>query len=86
MTDKATQNPNYFLNSILTSMQLKNDAALARASGLSAPALSKVRHGRLRVTPAILLTLFDTTGMSIAELRALLYYSAPSAPSSPPDA
>lgn len=78
MTNKAAQNPNHFIDSILTTMNLKNDAALARAAQLTAPAVSKLRHGRLPITPAILLKLHDYTGLSIEQLRALLYHVAPS--------
>jgi plasmid maintenance system antidote protein VapI len=74
MPNKAPQNPNHFLDSVLEIKNLKNDAALARAIGVSSPALSKVRHDRLPVTAALLLKLHDYTGMSIAELRTLLYH------------
>jgi plasmid maintenance system antidote protein VapI len=74
MPHKAPQNPNHFLDSILIIMRLKNDAALSRAVNVAAPALSKLRHGRLPVTAALLLKLHDYTGLTIAELRKLLYH------------
>lgn len=76
MPNKAPQNPNHFLDSLLAVLKLKNDAAMARAIGVSAPALSKLRHGRLPVTPALLIKLHDHTGMTIAQLRELLYHNA----------
>lgn len=76
MPNKAAQNPNHFIDSILVIMHLKNDAALSRATQLSAPAVSKLRHGRLPVTAATLITLHDYTGMTIGQLRELLYHNA----------
>lgn len=76
MPNKAPQNANYFLDSVLTITRLKNDAAMAREIGVSAPALSKLRHGRLPVTAALLIKLHDYTGLSIDQLRELLYHPA----------
>lgn len=76
MPNKAPQDPNYFLDGLITLLKLKNDAALARAIAVSPPAVSKLRHGRLPVTATLLLRLHDYTGLSIAELRAMLYRNA----------
>jgi plasmid maintenance system antidote protein VapI len=53
-------------------LNLKNDAALAKEVGLAPPTISKLRHGVLPVSPFILIQLHDKTGMSIADLRAIL--------------
>lgn len=73
MPDKGVQDPNFFLDSIIRIMKLKNDAALARAIGVSPPVVSKLRHRRLPVTAALILKLYDYTSLSIEDLRALLY-------------
>lgn len=67
------QSPNHFLNALVDHLRLKNDKALARVLDVGAPVLSKIRHNRLRVTASILIKAHDATGLSINDLRALLY-------------
>jgi plasmid maintenance system antidote protein VapI len=80
MPNKAAQNVHYFLDSLLIYLNARNDAALARKIGVSPPALSKLRHHRLPVTPALMLKLYDVTkeqdgtGLTIEQLRELLYH------------
>lgn len=76
MPHKATQNPNYFLDSLLVHMKLKNDAALARFIEVAPPVISKLRHQVLPVSARLLIKLHDASGLSIAELRDLLYFGA----------
>jgi plasmid maintenance system antidote protein VapI len=65
-------NPDNLLNSLLNRMQLKNDAALARALEVAPPVISKIRHRRLPVGASILIRMHEVSDMSIAELRQLL--------------
>ena len=76
MPNKALQDPNHFLDSIIKLMQLKNDASLARAINVSPPVLSKLRHGRVPITASFILRMYDYTSLSIEELRVLLYTPA----------
>lgn len=53
-------------------MNWKNDAALAKAIGISTPAISKTRNGRLPVGAGMLIRLHEETGIPIRELKAYL--------------
>ncbi len=61
-----------FLNLLLAAMQLKNDAALAKAFETSAPFISKVRNGRTAISDALLIRAHEETGLSIRELKTYL--------------
>ena len=60
------------LDALIEFLGLKNDAALGRALQVSAPILSKIRHGALPVSAAILIRMHEVSGLSIYELRACM--------------
>nr|WP_315218240.1 hypothetical protein [uncultured Duganella sp.] len=64
--------PNRLLDALLARLGLKNDAALSRLLGVEAPTISKIRHHRVRVGPAILLRMHEVSDLSIEELRSLM--------------
>ena len=66
-----TSNAPALLNAVIGKMQLKNDAALARALGLEPPVISKLRHGKIAVGATLLLRIYDVAGMSIEEQREI---------------
>lgn len=74
MLNTRPQNGNHLLNQLLRRLQLRNDAALCRMLQVAPPHVSKIRHGRLPVTAALLLQIYDKTSIPIDDLRALLYY------------
>lgn len=59
------------IDGVIAALELKNDAALARAAQIAPPILSKVRNGRLPITASVLLRLHDATGIPVAELRGM---------------
>ncbi|NRR28868.1 hypothetical protein HSX11_01595 [Oxalobacteraceae bacterium] len=59
------------LDTLLQRYKLKNDAELARRLELAPPVLSKLRHGRLPVGPALILRIYDAFDMDVKESRAL---------------
>lgn len=61
---------NEFLDFLQHSLELKNDAALSKKLRVSPPVISKMRHGRLRVGPTILLRAHELTGFPVSEIRA----------------
>jgi hypothetical protein len=69
---EQTYNPNRLLDSLLDSMQLKNDAALSRMLEVAPPVLSKIRHHRLPVSASVLMRMHEVTNMSIGDLRFLM--------------
>lgn len=63
---------NRLLDTIISRMRLKNDAALARLLETSPPSISKLRSGIIALGATILLHMHDATDMPIAELKALM--------------
>lgn len=52
--------------------QLKSDGALARALGLKAPTISKIRARKSSVSAEVKIIIHKKTGMSIADIEAFL--------------
>jgi DNA-binding transcriptional regulator YdaS (Cro superfamily) len=75
--DPHTQNPNELLDKLLEVLACKNDAAMCRLLEIAPPVISKMRHGVNPVSPAFLIKAHDATGLSINDLRALLYAPLP---------
>jgi hypothetical protein len=72
LSDDAAYDPNRLLDSLITKLQIRNDAALSRALEVGPPVISKIRHGRLPVGASMLIRMHEITAMSIRELRVLL--------------
>lgn len=65
-------NPDKLFDAVIERFNLKNDAALCRMLQVAPPVISKVRHGHLGVSAALLVRLHDATNMSFSEMRALM--------------
>jgi hypothetical protein len=72
LSAEATYDPNHLLDCLISKLNLKNDAALARALEVAAPVISKIRHRRLPVGASMLIRMHEISEMSIAELRVLM--------------
>lgn len=70
---RQKQDPNKLLDFLIATLGLKNDAALARYLTITAPQLSKMRHGRNQVSGDTLLLIHDATQLPIPALRAVLH-------------
>lgn len=64
--------PNRFFDEIRSRMRLKNDAAISRLLEVNPPVISKIRHGKLPIGASLLIRAHEATGLSIADLRALM--------------
>ncbi|WP_240950803.1 hypothetical protein [Collimonas pratensis] len=64
------KNANKMLDAVIAKLELKNDAALSRCLEVAPPVISKIRHDRLRVGASILISLHETSDLSIAELKS----------------
>jgi hypothetical protein len=71
-SEQHTYNPNRLLDSLLESMQLKNDAALSRMLEVAPPVISKIRHYHLPVSASVLMRMHEVTNISISDLRFLM--------------
>jgi hypothetical protein len=67
-TTKATD-PNRLLDLIIEKMQLKNDAALARAFGVTPAVISKTRSFVVPFGPTMMLRAHDLAGLTLDEIR-----------------
>lgn len=65
-------NPNNLLDTMRDKLDLKNDAALARALEVSPPVISKLRHRTLPVGASILIRMHEVSDVSIKDLRVLM--------------
>jgi hypothetical protein len=68
----AGYRPAELLDAMIIILGLKNDAALSRILEIGPPVLSKIRHGRLPISSALLIRVHEITGISISELRGLM--------------
>lgn len=63
---------NKFLDLIMSHLGLKNDAALARALEVTAPVISKMRHGRLAFGATLVIRTHELTEWPVKEILAQL--------------
>lgn len=61
--------PNKFLNTLIEKLELKNDAALARAVEMAPPVISKLRHGKIPIGSMMILRAHELTGLPTREIR-----------------
>lgn len=68
------ENPNMnpILDRIIIEKQLKNDAALSRLLEVAPPVVSKLRHAKLPVGAATILTLVELGGIPLEDVRAVV--------------
>jgi len=57
---------------LLSSQQLKNDAALSRALDVVPAIISKVRSGRMNVSSTIILNIHETFDIPVKTIRSLI--------------
>lgn len=59
------------LDALMDEFNLKNDAALASALGVSKPLISKVRNRVLPLRASLVLRIHDATGWPIKQIKEL---------------
>lgn len=64
--------PHPLLDKLITSYNLKSDAALARFLDVAPPDISRVRNSRRPVTAAMILQIHDITEWPIKDIKELL--------------
>ena len=70
--EQSQERNNHLLNVAITYMDLRNDAALARALRVAPPVISKIRNNRLPVGSTFLIELHEASGIAITSLKWLL--------------
>lgn len=64
--------PHRLLDTMIATLNIKNDAALARALHISPTSVSRIRNGYREVTADLVLRLHDYAQIPIADLKRLL--------------
>ncbi|MGV3742663.1 MAG: hypothetical protein ACO1NO_10175 [Burkholderiaceae bacterium] len=72
LKDQATYDPNSLLDTLISKLRLKNDAALCRALEVAPPVISKIRHKKLPIGASMLIRMHEVSDLSIRELRDLM--------------
>lgn len=62
-------NPAKLLDTLMTRLHFKNDAALCRALEIAPPLISKIRHRRVPIGGPMLIRMHEISGLTIEELR-----------------
>jgi hypothetical protein len=69
---KDTREPHALIDYLLAHTGLRYDAHLAKLLQIRPPALSKMRHRALTVTPAFILNVHERLGIPVAEIRKVM--------------
>jgi len=64
--------PSRLLNHIMAQLKLKNDAALSRVLEVAPPVISKIRHQRLAIGPALKIRILEKMEISVHEINYLI--------------
>ena len=72
MTGVLKRTPHALLDAVNARLGLENDTVLAKRLGMAPSGISKIRRGHNRVTPEIILRVYDLTGWSIEDIRKLI--------------
>jgi plasmid maintenance system antidote protein VapI len=62
---------NKLIDHLLETYKLRNDAALSRKLDVAPPVISKIRHNRLPIGPAIKLRMMRRFGISLEKIDEL---------------
>ena len=65
------KNPNKLLDHLRAIGLGKDDGAIAKRLNITPPVISRLRTGKKRITPKIILAIYDVTDLSIEQIREL---------------
>ena len=71
-TETLPYDQSRLLDHLLSAKQLKNDAALSRVLAVAPPVISKMRHHRLPVGPAIKIRILESFDMTVHQINELI--------------
>ena len=64
--------PNLLLDALLQHFQVANDTELSKLLCVSSSMISRLRHRKTQITPALFVCIHEASGMNIRSLRALM--------------
>jgi plasmid maintenance system antidote protein VapI len=62
---------NDLIDYLISVANLRSDAALAKIIGVHPPTISKLRHGHVSLTPAVILKIHDAFDIPIKEIKRI---------------
>lgn len=71
-SDNPHYDPEALLDTLMRLLGVQNDRQLARRLGVQASQVCKIRKRRVRVAPALLISMHEETELSLRQLRALM--------------
>lgn len=71
-TEPLPLDPSRLLNHVIEQLKLKNDAALSRVLEVAPPVISKIRHRRLAIGPALKIRILEKMEISIHDINYLI--------------
>lgn len=71
-TTEKKYDPNHLIDAVTAKLELKNDAAVARALKVETPIIEKLRNNRLPLGGYLLMRLREVTGLSVIDLQELM--------------
>ena len=69
---ESEYDPNLLLDALLQQFNLANDTELSRFLSINSSIISKLRHRKTQITPALFVCIHEATGIKIKNLRALM--------------
>lgn len=63
----------HLIDHLLSEYNVRNDAALSRLLGVHPPTISKMRTGRMSLTPSFMIRVHETFDIPIAEIKRIAY-------------
>jgi plasmid maintenance system antidote protein VapI len=64
--------PHVLLDYLRRTYDLKNDSKLATALDMLPPQISKIRNGKLKISAAMILAIYDAFVMEVKDIKALI--------------
>jgi len=62
----------HFMNVLVKTLHLKNDAALSRLLEVAPPVISKIRSGKLKIGATMVIKIHEVSDMSIERIKQFL--------------
>lgn len=62
----------YLLDALIQDNSLKNDAALCRVLRFAPPMISKIRHGKVKISADVILRIHEILNVPVLEIRRLI--------------
>jgi len=70
--NRCTYIPHKLFDFLIMNCGFKTDSNLAEKLNTSPPCISRIRHGKYKIGPTMILAIYDATDLTIEDIRELL--------------